>query len=43
MGNLDISAGIAELDYEMGTEDFIKSADEILYREKKLRKERLLN
>ena len=43
MGNLDISAGIAELDYEMGTEDFIKSADEILYREKKLRKERLFS
>jgi len=39
IGNLDISAGIAELDYEMGTEDFIKSADKELYKEKKLRKE----
>ena len=39
MSTLDISAGIAEFDYEMGREDFIKSADETLYREKKLRKE----
>lgn len=39
MGNLDISAGIVEFDHEMGTEDFIKFADETLYRGKKLRKE----
>jgi two-component system cell cycle response regulator len=39
MGNLDISAGIVEFDYEMGAENLIKSADDELYREKKLRKE----
>ncbi|MDI6776121.1 MAG: diguanylate cyclase [Syntrophales bacterium] len=38
LSNLDVSAGIAEFDYEIDTENFIKSADEALYRAKKIKK-----
>ena len=39
LSNLDISAGIVEFDHEVGMDVLIKSADEALYRGKKLRKE----
>ena len=39
MGNIGISAGIAEYDPESGMEDFIKTADDALYEAKKERNE----
>jgi len=35
MGNVGISAGIAEYDCESSMEDFIRTADEALYEAKK--------
>lgn len=35
MGNIDISAGIVEYDYESSAEGFIKTADDALYEAKK--------
>ncbi|MDO8784758.1 MAG: diguanylate cyclase [Syntrophales bacterium] len=42
IGALDISAGIAEFDHEVGVEDFIRSADKEMYIEKKSRKEKAI-
>ena len=38
MGNIDISAGIVEYDYESSVEGFIKTADDALYEAKKQEK-----
>ena len=38
MGNIGISAGIAEYDYESSMEDFIKTADDALYEAKEGRR-----
>ncbi|MBW2649359.1 MAG: GGDEF domain-containing protein, partial [Deltaproteobacteria bacterium] len=35
MGNIGISAGVAEYDHESSMEDFIKTADDALYKDKK--------